>query len=261
MAPHNAPTPVKKRTYDRLKVEVYETSRQLGEAAAHRAEQIIQAQQAHPTTRLLFSTGASQFDFVAALKNRTIDWSRIEGFHLDEYLGMEVTHSASFRLWLQTRIETPFQPGQFHYIEGDAEDADAEIARYTALLKQRPMDLAFIGIGENGHIAFNDPPVADFNDPHWVKIVELDDACKAQQMGEGWFPTIDDVPTHAITLTVPAIMASTTIVSVVPDARKAEAVFNALTGPIDERCPASILRRHPDATLFLDVHSAERLLS
>lgn len=253
------PQPIKRAQYDRLNVEVYETSVDLGKAAALRTESLL-TENENETGRLLFSTGASQFDFMAALKERQIDWSKIEGFHLDEYLGMEKTHSASFRLWLETRIEQPFKPKVFHYIEGDAADPEAEMKRYDALLRQSPIDIGFIGIGENGHVAFNDPPVADFNDPHWVKIVELDEACKKQQMGEGWFPTINDVPTHAITLTIPAIMGCSTILSIVPDARKAEAVKNALTGPINESCPASILRRHENATLFLDKDSAAGIL-
>ncbi|NLA59147.1 MAG: glucosamine-6-phosphate deaminase, partial [Firmicutes bacterium] len=209
--------------------------------------------------RLVFSTGASQFTFVDGLKEQEIDWNRIIGFHLDEYEGSSETHPASFRLWLRTRIVEPFKPAAFYFIEGDAPDPEAECQRYAKILEENPIDLGFIGIGENGHIAFNDPPVADFDDPLKVKIVELDEMCRRQQVGEGWFPTVDDVPKRALTLTVPAIMECKQIFSIVPDARKATAVQQALEGPISTACPASILRTHPNATLFLDRDSASKL--
>lgn len=146
-----------------------------------------------------------------------------------------------------------------HYLNGDAPDAEAEVLRYENLLKEHPIDIACIGIGENGHIAFNDPPVADFNDPKLVKVVELDEACRKQQLGEGWFPTFDDVPTHALTLTIPAIMGCKHISCVVPDGRKAEAVYNTLNVEISTACPATILRTHPDTVLYLDSESASKL--
>lgn len=247
-------------TYERLRVEVYENKMELGEAAAARgAERIRAVLSEKETANILFASAASQSEFVAALGKYGLEWERIQGFHLDEYIGIDAEHPASFRLWLRDRIERPYKPRKFHYIQGDAEDGEAECRRYAELLRANPIDLAFIGIGENGHIAFNDPPVADFNDPKDVKIVELDEACKMQQVGEGWFPTLDDVPKHAITLTVPMIMRSKEIISIVPDERKAQAVKDALTGPLAERCPASILRTHPKATLYLDRGSASLL--
>lgn len=254
------PQPLSVRKYDSLEVRIYKNKEELGlaaavEAAAAISTAIDEKQQAN----LVFSTGASQFTFVAGLKEQAIDWKSVQAFHLDEYVGMKEDHPASFRLWLQTRINNPFQPKAFHFVEGDAPDTEAECDRYAQLLRENPLDIGFIGIGENGHVAFNDPPVADFNDPKWVKIVELDEACRRQQVGEGWFATMDDVPTHAITLTVPAIMACKQIISVVPDARKAEAVRNALLGPIATSCPSSILRTHPQAILFLDTDSASLL--
>lgn len=248
------------RTYERLRVEVYENKNELGKAAAAKAAERVDAiLKEKETANLLFSTGASQFEFVAALAEFDLAWDRIEAFHLDEYLGIDADHPASFRLWLRERIDRPYKPRRFHYVEGDAPDGEAECRRYEELLRAKPIDLGFIGIGENGHIAFNDPPVADFNDSKGVKIVELDEACKRQQVGEGWFATLDDVPKYAITLTVPMIMRSKEIISVVPDRRKAQAVKDALTGPLAESCPASILRTHPRATLFLDRESASLL--
>lgn len=246
--------------YERLQVKIYESEGDLGRAAADLTSQITKAMLSNQeTVRVMFSTGASQFSFVDGLKVQSMDWRRITAFHLDEYEGIDVTHPASFRLWLKTRIEEPFKPGAFYYIEGDAPDAEAECQRYARLLEENPIDLGFIGIGENGHIAFNDPPVADFTDPVKVKVVELDEMCRRQQVGEGWFPTIDDVPRRALSLTVPAIMECTQIISVVPDGRKANAVQQALEGPISTTCPASILRTHPNATLFLDKNSASKL--
>ncbi|NLV92080.1 MAG: glucosamine-6-phosphate deaminase [Firmicutes bacterium] len=255
------PTPVREKKYDNVTVKIFANKEDLGRAAAAAAaEHIAALQTQEDRVNLMFSTGASQFEFVAALKDhKEIDWSRVNGFHLDEYIDMDDQHPASFRLWLRTRVEEPFQPGKFYYIEGDAEDTEAEIQRYARLLEENPIDLGFIGIGENGHIAFNDPPVADFEDPKAVKVVELDEACRRQQLGEGWFPTLEDVPRYAISLTIPSIMKCKKIISVVPDGRKAEAVRKALEGPIETACPASILRTHPDVTIFLDQDSASLL--
>lgn len=146
-----------------------------------------------------------------------------------------------------------------HYVNGDAADIEAEVRRYSELLEAHPVDVACIGIGENGHIAFNDPPVADFNDTKLVKVVELDEGCRKQQLGEGWFPTFDDVPTHALTLTIPAIMGCKHISCVVPNERKAEAVYNTINAEISTTCPATILRTHPDTILYLDQGSAAKL--
>jgi glucosamine-6-phosphate deaminase len=249
--------PVFSTTVGNLRVKVYATKEALGFAAAsHAAQSIAQVLQTASLCNVVFSTGASQFTLMTGLQEQNIPWHKVQGFHLDEYVGIDENHGASFRLWLRTRIDQKFNPAAFHYVVGDAPDTQAECARYEALLKANPCHLGFIGIGENGHIAFNDPPVADFNDPYWVKIVELDQASRKQQVGEGWFPDINSVPQHAISLTVPAIMAAQEIISVVPDARKAAAVRKALTGPIDTSCPASILRTHPNATLYLDQDSA-----
>lgn len=245
---------------EKIQVKVFASKQELGRAAAREAAEAIAAAVAEKgRCNVAFATGASQFEFVAALREQRIDWSRVAAFHLDEYLGMKADHPASFRRWLRERVQEPLGPATFHFIEGDAPDPQAEAERYARLLKENPIDLGFVGIGENGHIAFNDPPVADFADPQDVKIVELDEACRRQQLGEGWFPTLDDVPRQAITLTVPAIMRFRRIISVVPDRRKAQAVRDALQGPLGERCPASILRTHPHLTMYLDTESAALL--
>ena len=242
-----------------IQVKIFPTKEELGLAAAQHAAEVI-AKLAPESVNILFATGTSQFPLVEGLKKQDIDWQRVHGFHLDEYKGISPDHPASFRLWLRERIDQQFHPAAFNYIQGDAPDIGAECQRYAALLKENPIDVGFIGIGENGHIAFNDPPVADFQDKQLVKVVELDEACRKQQLGEGWFPTLDDVPREAVTLTIPAIMSCKTIISVVPEARKAQAVRDALLGPIEHACPASILRTHPGVTLYLDQESASLFL-
>jgi glucosamine-6-phosphate deaminase len=242
---------------DALTVNVYHTKNELGQASANFvADTLNTAIENNGKANLILATGASQFEFLDALKNLDVEWSKITSFHLDEYKDMSIDHPASFRKYLKERILDEVKPAKAYFLEGDAADADAEIERYENLLKEHEIDIACIGIGENGHLAFNDPPVADFDDPKLVKIVELDDACRQQQLGEGWFPTFDDVPTHALSLTIPAIMRAHVISCVVPDERKSQAVHDALYGEISTACPASILRRHTKAVLWLDKGSA-----
>jgi glucosamine-6-phosphate deaminase len=243
---------------DRLRVKIYPDDDSMGQAAADYVEQVlVSVIDRKGGATIILATGASQFAFLKALKTKeSISWSKITVFHLDEYAGMTDKHPASFRKYLKDRILDEVRPGKVYFLQGEAENPDEEAERYEALLKKSKIDLACIGIGENGHIAFNDPPVADFNDPKLVKLVELDEACRLQQLGEGWFPTLNDVPTHALSLTVPGIMRAERICCVVPDERKAKAVRQSLHGPISEKCPASILRRHPDCTLFLDEPAA-----
>lgn len=239
-----------------LRVKVFESEQKMGNAAARFVSaQLNESIRAKRSANLILATGTSQFSFLDALKQEELEWSRITVFHLDEYFGLPIHHPASFRKYLKERILDEVKPAMVHLINGDASDPQAEIARYEALLKNHPVDIACIGIGENGHIAFNDPPVANFHDPLWVKVVELDEACRRQQLGEGWFPDMASVPTHAMTLTIPAIMASKVISCVVPGSRKADAVRYTLHGAVDTRCPASILRQHPNCTLFLDNES------
>jgi glucosamine-6-phosphate deaminase len=178
---------------------------------------------------------------------------------MDEYLGLPASHPASFRRYMRERVESKLKPRAFHYIEGDALLPLDECDRYTRLLEAQPIDLCCLGIGENGHLAFNDPAVANFQDPRKVKIVQLDLVCRQQQAGEGHFPSVEDVPPYAITLTIPALCSARKMLCVAPEKRKAKAVRDALRGPVSPACPASILRQQPHATLFLDTDSASLL--
>jgi len=241
-------------------VQMYESNVTLGQAASKFVtRKLVSAIAEKGRANLILATGASQFTFLDAFKKEALDWSKITVFHLDEYKDMSDQHPASFRKYLRERILDEVKPAMIHFLGGDAPDIAAELRRYEKLLQAHPVDVACIGIGENGHIAFNDPPVADFNDPRLVKIVELDAACRRQQLGEGWFATLNDVPTHALSLTIPAIMQCKTISCVVPDARKADAVYKTIHNPISTACPATILRKHADAVLFLDSLSAARI--
>ena len=252
--------PVKTFQIDRLKVEVFDSNRNLGKAAAGFVTRKLHgAIEKNGSANLILATGASQFTFLEAFQEGDLDWFKITVFHLDEYRDISENHPASFRKYLRDRILNNVKPSMVHFLEGDAADIDAEIERYENLLKTHSIDVACIGIGENGHIAFNDPPVADFDDPKLVKVVDLDEACRKQQTGEGWFATIDDVPKQALSLTIPAIMNCKVISCVVPDKRKSDAVYKTLYGPISTACPATILRKHPAAVLFLDVDSASSL--
>lgn len=245
---------------DNLNISVYQDSKVMGVAAADFVTKTLNETIVNKgNANLILATGASQFSFLEALKEKEIDWQRITVFHLDEYKGISDEHPASFRKYLKERILDDVAPKKIHFLNGDAEHLENEITRYSQLLKNHPIDLACIGIGENGHIAFNDPPVADFNDPKLVKIVTLDDDCRNQQLGEGWFTTFDEVPKEALSLTIPAIMSSKTISCVVPDTRKANAVFNTLYAEISTKCPATILRTHLNTRMFLDEASATRI--
>jgi glucosamine-6-phosphate deaminase len=245
---------------DKLQVRIFNDKAEMGDASADFVLWHLQEAIAHNGhANLILATGVSQFSFLEAFKKKHIDWKKITVFHLDEYIGLSDQHPASFRKYLKERILDIVNPGQIHFLNGDSPNIDTELRNYEALLKSHPVDIACIGIGENGHIAFNDPPVADFNDPHWVKVVQLDEACRKQQLGEGWFPILSDVPKEALSLTIPAIMKSKVISCVVPDERKSTAVFNTLYGEISTACPASILRKHPDAVLFLDKAAASKI--
>ena len=252
--------PVRSFRRDELRVEMYGTPGDLGEAAAERVEgHLASAIARRGGANLVLASAMSQLSFLQALQGKAIEWARVAVFHLDEYTELPEDHPASFRRFLRERILDAVRPGRVHLIRGDADDLETEIERYESLLRSHPIDVACIGIGENGHIAFNDPPVADFADARLVKEVELDDACRRQQVNEGWFPSFEATPRRAITLTVPAIMSSGVISCVVPGERKADAVHDALNGPVATACPASILRRHDNATLFLDPASAARV--
>ena len=204
----------------------------------------------------IVATGASQFEMLAKLAEADLPWNKLTGFHLDEYVGLSINHEASFRKYLWERFVSrlPLPLAAFHFLDGE-EDADAECRRASELIEQTSIDVAFVGIGENGHLAFNDPP-ADFETEQPYLTVDLDDACRQQQFGEGWFPTFDAVPRQAISMSVRQIMKSDAIVCTVPDERKAKAVKNATQGPVTPEVPASILQEHPDCRLFLDAAAA-----
>ena len=230
-------------------------------AAAHGATVLRDALRQRGEATIVVPTGASQFAMHDALVQEPgIDWSRVTVFHLDEYIGLPVTHGASFRGYLRQRFlaRLPVAP-VFVSIDGDAPDLSAEVARLNGLLAGKPVDLCFAGIGENGHLAFNDPP-CDFEvrDPYIV--VDLDEACRRQQLGEGWFPTLEDVPTQAISMSIRQIMKSAAIIASVPDERKAQAVKDCLQGEeISPNAPASIMKKHADTVVYLDEASASLL--
>ena len=247
---------------DSLKVEIFSSAAEMGAAAAdYVTGKLLDALAIRGVANLILGTGASQYPLHDELLKKDIDWKKINIFHLDEYIGISKDHPASFRRFLRERIAEKVFPKKVFYIDGDTADTVSEIKRYDILLRSNPVDVACIGIGENGHIAFNDPGIADFDDPELLKVVELDEACRRQQVGEGWFPDIKDVPAKAITLTVTAIMNCRSICCTVPDNRKSDAVFKTLTGEINNDCPASVLRWHKNAVLFLDSLSASRLSS
>lgn len=226
-------------------------------AAEDGAALIRDAIETNGAANIIVATGASQFEMLEALIQEDVDWSKVTGFHLDEYIGLSLSHPASFRAYLKERFVDRVPLKEFHYVNGE-DDAPAECERLTEIIAQHPIDVAFIGIGENGHIAFNDPP-ADFHTEAPYIVVTLDDACKAQQMGEGWFPTLNDVPQQAISMGIKQILKSKFIICTVPDERKANAVKNAVEGVITPQVPASILQNHNATMLYLDLPAASLL--
>jgi glucosamine-6-phosphate deaminase len=255
------PQPLHETRIEDLPVSIYRTNEEMGQAAAAEASEIIRwAIREKRQANIIVATGNSQLTFLAALKEATaIDWSRVNIFHMDEYVGIDPEHPASFPLFLHRHLVDHVKPGAFYPVPARAADLDAACSEYETLLRAHPADLCALGIGENGHLAFNDPPFADFSDPVWVKVVKLDEASRRQQVGEGHFGSLEEVPTHAITLTIPALLAARRVLAIVPEARKAEAVFKSLKGPISTDCPASILRKTPHAHLFLDAEAAGKV--
>ncbi len=244
--------------HQRLDVRVLPDTQALARAAADQAaEAIRRAVATNGVAHAMFATGNSQLAFVDALVSRTagIPWGDVVVFHMDEYVGIGPEHPASFQRWIRHRIVEPTAPRAAHYLDGRAAP-ERECLRYAELLRLHPLDLCCLGIGENGHLAFNDPPVADFDDARDVKVVTLDEGCRRQQVNEGHFPTDRDVPERAITVTIPALLRAGRVLAVVPEARKAVPVRAALEGPIAPSCPASALQRAANATIFLDPDSA-----
>jgi glucosamine-6-phosphate deaminase len=245
-----------------MEIRIFDNKADLGKAAARRAAQLVRmATRRGRRARVVAATGASQFEFLDALTAiPRINWQKVELFHLDEYVGLPETHPASFRRYLRERLVSRVRPGKFYSIDGGAADPAAECRRVGALLTAAPIDVAFVGIGENGHLAFNDPP-ADFETEEPYLVVTLDEACRRQQLGEGWFASLDEVPSRAISMSVRQILKAREIVACVPDARKAQAVRDCLEGTVSPAHPASILQRHPRTTVFLDGDSAALLTS
>jgi len=243
---------------DRLEVSILNDERALGaEAAATGGERIRKAIAEKGAARVIFSAANSQLEMARALTALPgIDWAAVEVFHVDEYEGVGEDAAISFRRWVHEQIVERVHPGRVHYLAGDAADLKGECARYGELLAAAPIDLAFLGFGENCHIGFNDPHEADFNDPYPVRRVTLDNRCRYQQHREGHFADPEKVPAAGVTLTCPTLVSAVEIVCCVPGRQKAEAVRSALEGPIAESSPGSILRRHPLAHLYLDTDSA-----
>lgn len=243
-----------------MRVRVFNESGSLAQAAADQAAVTMRrAIEERGVCRVILATGNSQLEFLEALTARTdIDWSRVEAFHLDEYVGLPMSHPASFRKFLLERVIRKTRIVRYHFVQGDAADLPDAIRDVSAQLTTAPIDLAFVGIGENGHIAFNDPP-ANFETEEPYIVVELDEACRKQQVGEGWFGDIAHVPTRAISMSPQQIMKAREIIAAVPDLRKANAVRLCLEGEIRPMAPASILRRHANATIYLDRDSSSLL--
>jgi glucosamine-6-phosphate deaminase len=245
----------------KLKVRIYENRDDLGaDAAKLAAIRINDLLQNKEEVNIVFAAAASQNEFLASLINENVDWSRINAFHMDEYIGLG-NRPQKFSNWLKEKIfdKLPFK--ELFLLNGDAKDINEECLRYTALQKKYPLDINFMGIGENAHLAFNDPHVADFNDPYMVKVVDLDTACKQQQVNEDCFADISEVPSYALTLTIPALLKANYIFCMVPGHLKSLAVYHTIVSGISERYPSTILRTHADAYLFLEKKSAAMLLA
>lgn len=244
--------------YEQLPVRVYESNESLGQAAAQSAAAIIrQATAERGTANVIFATGNSQRTFLHSLREMPdIPWATVNAFNMDEYVDLPPGHPAGLALCLRRELLNHVPVGAFFPVPGHPTHAEEACRGYELLLRAHPADLCCVGIGENGHLAFNDPPIADFDDPHWVKVVPLEEASRRQQVSEGHFTSLDEVPTHALTLTIPALQSARTILAIVPERRKADAVRQTLLGPISSACPASILRQTPHAQLYLDRESA-----
>lgn len=253
---------IKEFLKDKLKVKVYNTRGEMGTSAADLAAQCLRELLQHKDeVNIIFAAAASQNEFLEALAvEKDIAWNRVNAFHMDEYTGLPVTHPQRFGNFLNKKIFSKLPLKKVYYLNEDGNDTEAESGRYAALLEKMPPDITFMGIGENTHLAFNDPHVADFNDPVLVKIIDLDEPCKVQQVHDGCFPTVADVPSLAYTLTIPALLQSKYIFCMVPGKNKAQAVKYTLNESITAKYPSTSLRKHSDATLFLDQDSASLIL-
>ena len=246
------------------KTSIFSSRADMGQAAASLVNDIIVRKVTeHGTARMIMACAPSQDDFYASLiplaKKSPDVWNKVTIFHMDEYAGLTDEQPQSFRSYLRHAFLDHVPVAAFHPLRGEASDPEAEARRYASLIAESPIDVISLGIGENGHIAFNDPPVADFNDNQLVKLVVLDPICRQQQVNDGCFPSLDGVPLQALTLTLPVFARAETLVCIVPGSRKAEAVQRTLFHPVDATCPATLLRQHPDSHLFVDADAASRL--
>lgn len=250
------PTPIHTQQVEELKVNVYADRLAMGTVAAKAAgAKIKELQGMQERVRIIFAAAPSQNELLAQLTLEPgIDWQRVTAFHMDEYIGLTEEAPQKFSRFLVERLFDKVKPGELHLIQS-SDTAQAECERYAGLLAEAPIDIVCLGIGENCHIAFNDPPVADFNDPEWVKTVELELACRQQQVNDGCFTELEEVPTHAITLTIPALLSASHLYCVVPGLTKSAAVAHTLLSPVSTEYPSTILRKHNDCTLYLEPNS------
>ncbi|MCW3091477.1 MAG: glucosamine-6-phosphate deaminase [Ferruginibacter sp.] len=245
---------------EKLVVKIFETRSELGAAAAETlSEKIRELLKAKEYINIIFASAPSQNEFLEELNKKDINWSRINAFHMDEYVGLDKDAPQGFGNFLKERLFSKVPCREVHYLNGNAADVNVECKRYSSLLQKYPTDIVCLGIGENTHLAFNDPHVADFNDPEIVKVVDLDEDCRTQQVNDGCFNTIDDVPTYALTITIPALFKSTYAYAVAPGALKANAIYHTLNSEISELYPSTILRKHDNVILFTDENGASKL--
>lgn len=253
---------LKKYNVDNLSVRIFDTRSAMGKCAGDEAAaEIKKVIDAKGVANVMFAAAPSQNETLETLCGHTeIDWSKVNAFHMDEYVGLDPKHPAGFRLFLKRAIFDKFPFKSVNLINGNAENTAEVVEQYTKLLKENPLDVCLCGIGENGHIAFNDPAVADFNDPAYVKVVELDQKCRMQQVHDGCFDNIDQVPTHAFTVTIPGMTSAKVMICSVPASTKAEAIKGMTTGEISTTCPCTILRKHQDARLYCDKDAAAEII-
>jgi glucosamine-6-phosphate deaminase len=244
-----------------MKLEIYASKKAAGEAAARSAAQALkQLDETRSAIGVIFATGASQLEMLHALTSMPdLPWKKVHGFHLDEYVGIDENHPASFRRYLRENLTERVEMAEFLEIDGSSPDSDRVRQDYVQQLREANPQVCLLGIGENGHLAFNDPAEAKFDDPEAMKVVTLDAACRRQQLAEGWFATFEDVPERALTLTIPTLFQVPKLIVSVPGRRKAEIVRRTLEDPISTACPATLLRTHPDVTIYLDEDSASAL--
>jgi glucosamine-6-phosphate deaminase len=245
---------------DKLLVEIYQNRPALGSAVASAvADRINNLLQKKDKVNIIFASAPSQNEFLDALRQKDIDWSRITAFHMDEYIGLSTSAPQSFGYYLSERLFKHVQPGEVNYLRGDTDDPQEECKRYAKLLADSPADIVCLGIGENTHLAFNDPYIADFADPVDVKMVQLDDMCRRQQVNDGCFPTLAQVPELALTITIPALLKATYAFAIVPGKQKAPAIYHTIHERISNEYPSTILRTKDNAVLYIDEDSASRL--